>query len=90
MRKSVILSIRNMVGDKHKTENYHRGKFSGENVKTTRIVLWVFPCPGRTTGVAHPFNTGSGWEGIAVSVHSAGSVVRVSFTQTGELDIVTC
>ena len=45
---------------------------------------------GRTTGVAHPFNTGSGCEDIAVSVYSDGSMVGVSFTQTGELDVVTC
>ena len=51
MHKYVILSIQNVVGDKHKTENYHRGKFSGENVKTTQIVLWVFPFLGRTTGL---------------------------------------
>ena len=35
----------------------------------------VFPSPGRTTGVAHPFNAGSGWEDIAVYVHSDGSMV---------------
>ena len=45
---------------------------------------------GRTTGVAHPFNTGSGCEDIAVSVYSDGSMVGVSFRQTGELDVVTC
>ena len=50
----------------------------------------LFPSPGRTTGVAHTFNAGSGWEGIPVYVHSAGSTVGVSVTQTGELDIVKC
>ena len=68
-------------------------QYSEENVKTTpesRIKMntncVVFSSPCRTTGVAHPFNTGSGWEGIAISIHSVGSLVGVYFTQ---LDIMT-
>ena len=42
MHKSVILSIRNMVGDKHKTENYHRGKLSGEMSKLHKLCCGFF------------------------------------------------
>ena len=46
-------------------------------ISLSGLTIDFFPSPGRT-GVAHPFNTGSGWEGMAVSAHSAGSMVGVS------------
>ena len=41
-----------------KCQNYTRVVIENEH----KLCCGFFPSPGRTTGVGHPFNTGSGWE----------------------------